>query len=60
MSTKEEVLRLIKDLPDGVTIEDVMRELYIRSTIDKGIQVLNSGKVVSHEQVKEKFGKRLY
>ncbi|MDC3412407.1 hypothetical protein NC797_00075 [Aquibacillus sp. 3ASR75-11] len=59
MSTKEEVLKLISDLPESVTIEDIMRELYIRSKIDKGIQELNSGKVVSHEQVKEKLGKWL-
>lgn len=59
MSTKEEVLKLIEDLPEGVTIEDIMRELYIKSKIDKGIQELNSGKFVSHEQVKEKLEKWL-
>lgn len=30
MSTKEEVLKLIEDLPENVTIDDIMRELYIK------------------------------
>ncbi len=59
VNTKEEVLKLIEDLPENVTIDDIMKELYVKSKIDKGIQELNSGKVVSHEKVKEKLGKWL-
>ncbi len=59
MSTKEEVIKLIKDLPDTATLEDIMRELYVRAKIDKGIQELDTGKAVSHEKVKEKLGKWL-
>ncbi|UTR12153.1 hypothetical protein MM300_07640 [Evansella sp. LMS18] len=59
MSTKEEVIKLIKDLPENVTLEDIMRELYVRSKIEKGITDLNDGKVVSHDEVKEKLGKWL-
>lgn len=59
MSTKDEVIELIRNLPENVTIEDIMKELYIKLNIDRGIQELDSGKVISHEQVKEKFGKWL-
>ncbi|WP_163539555.1 hypothetical protein [Gracilibacillus sp. YIM 98692] len=59
MSTKEEVIKLIKDLPENVTLDDIMRELYVRKKIDKGIQELDAGKFVSHEVVKEKLGKWL-
>ncbi|GAE26682.1 hypothetical protein JCM9140_2769 [Halalkalibacter wakoensis JCM 9140] len=59
MTTKEEVIKLIKDLPENATLEDIMRELYVRSKIEKGIRELNAGKVVSHDEVKEKLGKRL-
>jgi hypothetical protein len=59
MSTKEEVIKLIKDLPETATLEDIMRELYVRLKIDKGIQELDTGKVVSHDKVKEKLGKWL-
>ena len=59
MSTKDEVIELIRNLPENVTIEDIMKELYIKLKIDRGIQELDSGKVISHEQGKEKFGKWL-
>ncbi|MBU9719911.1 MULTISPECIES: hypothetical protein [Bacillaceae] len=59
MSTKEEVIKFIKDLPENVTLEDIIKELYVRKKIEKGIQELNNGKVVSHNEVKEKLGKWL-
>ncbi|MCT8140224.1 hypothetical protein H1D32_22495 [Anaerobacillus sp. CMMVII] len=59
MSTKEEVINLIKDLQENATIEDIMRELYVRLRIEKGIQELDAGKVVSHDKVKEKLGEWL-
>jgi predicted transcriptional regulator len=59
VTTKEEVIKLIKNLPENVTLEDIMRELYVRSKIEKGIQELNVGKVVSHDEVKGKLEKWL-
>ncbi|SHG64581.1 hypothetical protein [Ornithinibacillus halophilus] len=59
MSTKEEVIKLIKELPENVTLDDIMRELYVRKKIDKGIKEPDAGKFVSHEVVKEKLGKWL-
>jgi len=59
MSTKEEVLKLIKSLPEDVSMDDIMEELYVKLKIDKGIQELDAGKVVSHEIVKDKLGKWL-
>lgn len=59
MSTKEEVIKLIKDLPENVTVDDIMQELYIKKKIDKGIKELDAEKYVSHDVVKEKLGKWL-
>jgi predicted transcriptional regulator len=59
MSTKEEVIRFIKGLPENVTIEDIVEELYVRAKIEKGLQDLNTGKTVSHNEVKEKLSKWL-
>ncbi|MCT2536523.1 hypothetical protein NC661_03310 [Aquibacillus koreensis] len=59
MSTKEEVIKLIRDLPESVTLDDIMQELYIRKKIEKGIKELDAQKYVSHEVVKEKLGKWL-
>lgn len=59
MSTKEEVIRFIKGLPENVTLEDIMEELYVRAKIEKGLQDLDTGKMVSHNEVKEKLRKWL-
>jgi predicted transcriptional regulator len=57
MSTKEEVIRFIKGLPENVTLDDILEELSVRAKIEKGLQDLNTGKTVSHSEVKEKFSK---
>lgn len=59
MSTKQEVIKLIQDLPEDVTLEDIMVELFVRAKIESGIKQLNQGKVLSHDEVKERMGKWL-
>jgi predicted transcriptional regulator len=59
MSTKQDVIRFIKSLPENVTLEDILEELHVRAKIEKGLQDLNTGKTVSHEEVKEKLSKWL-
>lgn len=41
MSEKEEVLKLIKDLPENVSLEEMMRELYIYIKFQQGVRELN-------------------
>ena len=52
MSDKEKALQVIQKLPDDISLEDIMYELYFRARIDEGIKQLDEGKVVSHEDVK--------
>lgn len=41
MSEKEEVLKLIRDLPENVSLEEIMRELYIHIKFQQGVRELN-------------------
>ncbi|MGD9679368.1 MAG: hypothetical protein AB7V16_13585 [Vulcanibacillus sp.] len=59
MNTKKEVLKIIENLPDSVTIEDIMSELYVRAKIEVGVKELDSGKTINHENVKEHIDKWL-
>lgn len=59
MSVKEDVIKLINELPETATTEDIMRKLYERIQIEKGIYELNEGKTVTHTEVKEKMEKWL-
>ncbi|MED4475268.1 hypothetical protein [Oceanobacillus caeni] len=44
MSEKEEVLKLIKDLPENASLEEMMRELYIYIKFQQGVRELNEKK----------------
>ena len=56
MSTvKEEAKRLIEDLPEQATWDDVMYEFYIRKKVETGLKAAEAGDVVSHEEVKRQL-----
>jgi len=42
---KEEAKKLIDQLPEEATWDDLMYQLYIRKKIDKGLDALKEGKV---------------
>ena len=53
---KEEARRLLERLPDNVTWDELMHEIYVRQTIEAGISDSRAGKVVDVETVRERFG----
>jgi len=56
---KEELISLIKQLPDDITLDDVMYHLHVRHKVLRGLEASKQGKTVSHEQVKEQAQKWL-
>ena len=54
-SVKQEVIKLIKTLPDGVGYDKIMAEIYFRQKVDKSLKQIEQGKVVSHEQAKRRI-----
>ncbi len=59
ISGKQAALRMIERLPDDVSLEDVMYELYFRQRVDRGLRELDEGKTVSHQEVKRSLVKWL-
>lgn len=57
MTLKEEVIKLIQELPDNTTIEDIMYKLYVRAKIEAGIKELDEGKGIPHNEMMEKISK---
>jgi predicted transcriptional regulator len=55
MTTKEAVLEMIRKLPEDVTLEDILAELYFRRKVDRGLRELDEGKRIAHEQVRERL-----
>lgn len=55
-TVKEEAGRLISCLPDDATWDDLMYEIYVCKKIGQGLKDVEEGRVVSHEEVKKRFG----
>ncbi|HEC37294.1 hypothetical protein LCGC14_0491970 [marine sediment metagenome] len=56
---KEEIIDLIRRLPEDATIDDIMYHLYVKKKILTGIKDVEQGNAVPHEQVMENAKKRL-
>lgn len=59
MSVKGDVIKLIQELPDNATIEDILYKLYVRARIEEGVKELDEGKGISHEDAMERIAKWL-
>lgn len=56
---KEQVIDLVRNLPDEVTVDDIMRELYFKIQVDKGLKELDEGKGIPHEEVERRLSRWL-
>lgn len=55
---KEEAKRLIDKLPENMTWDDLMHEIYVRQSIETGLADSEVGKVMDVAEVRAKFGLR--
>ena len=53
---KEEAKRLLEKLPDDLTWDDLMHEIYVRQSIETGLADSEAGKVVEVSDVRKQFG----
>jgi len=53
---KEEAKRLLENLPDDLTWDDLMHEIYVRQSIEAGLADSKDGKSVEVAEVRERFG----
>ncbi|MGH8500644.1 MAG: hypothetical protein ACRERV_17805 [Methylococcales bacterium] len=51
-TAKQAARQLIDHLPDEVSWDDIMYELYVRQKIEQGLADIDAGRTVPHEQVK--------
>jgi predicted transcriptional regulator len=58
-SSKHAALRIIQQMPDDSSLEEVIYELYFRQRVERGLEELRQGKTVSHQSVKKSVAKWL-
>ena len=56
---KDQVIDMIQQLPEDITVSDIMAELYFRQKVDAGLKELDKGKGIPHRQVKGRLKKWL-
>jgi predicted transcriptional regulator len=56
VNVKEEARRLIEKLPEDMTWDDLMHEIYVRQSIEAGLADSETGKVTDVMEVRAKFG----
>ena len=58
-SVKEQMIKLLQELPEDTTIEAAIEQLYLLYKIERGIDQADRGQVVSHEEARHRIAKWL-
>ena len=56
---KEEVRRLLDELPEDSTFEDIQYHIYVRQKIDRGIKDIEAGRTISEDEFDIRMSKWL-
>jgi predicted transcriptional regulator len=57
LTAKQEVMELLKDLPDTSTLEEIQYHLYVRQKVQRGIQDVEEGRIYTQEEVEKRMEK---
>jgi hypothetical protein len=55
-TVREKARRLVDQLPDDATWEDLLDKIYVRQSIEVGLEDCRSGRLVSVEEVRRRLG----
>ncbi len=58
-TVKNEVVDLLKRLPDNCTLEDIQYQLYVIQKIERGLKDEEEGRVYEEKEIEEKMSKWL-
>jgi predicted transcriptional regulator len=55
-NTKAEAHKLIDQLPDDATWEQLAYQIEVRASIERGLTDVHAGRTLSHEEIRNEFG----
>jgi len=58
-TAKEEVRKILDTIPDDASFEDIQYHIYVREKIDRGLEDIEQGRVLSQEEVERRMSKWL-
>ncbi|MDR3555065.1 MAG: hypothetical protein P4L55_09955 [Syntrophobacteraceae bacterium] len=53
---KEQARRLLENLPDSATWEDLIYQIYVRQAVEAGLGDSDQGRTVDVKEVRRRFG----
>ena len=60
LNVKKEVIKLIKDLPEDTTLEDIQYHLFVKQKLFRAESQINEGKTHPHDKVIERVKKKWF
>ena len=54
-SAKEEVRRILEQIPDNASFEDIQYHIYVREKIESGLNDVEEGRVLSQEEAERRM-----
>jgi predicted transcriptional regulator len=58
-TAKEEVRKMLDQLPDDSSFEDIQYHIYVREKVELGLEDIQQGRTLSQEEVERRMGKWL-
>lgn len=55
---KQQVINMIEALPEEITVDKIMAELYFKQQVDAGLRELDEGNWIPHEEVEKRIAGR--
>ena len=60
MSTaKEEVRKILEQIPDDSSFEDIQYYIYVREKIERGLEDIEKGRIIDQEEIERRMNKWL-
>jgi predicted transcriptional regulator len=56
---KEEVQRILEQLPEDASLEDVQYHIYVRQAIERGLAAADAGDLVDQDEAERRLAKWL-
>jgi predicted transcriptional regulator len=56
MSMREDAIRLVEQLPEEFSWDDLMYEIYVRKAIEAGMADSKAGRTIPVEELRARFG----
>lgn len=58
-TAKAQVQEILETLPEDVSLEDIQYHIYVRQKIQQGIDDVDAGRVIGHDEVRQRLAKWL-